>query len=188
MNVLQRYLLVGVTAAALMLGVAPVAMAATGPSCTRGADPWTAPSGWWFVTTLSPGRHSCSVGPALKWNDDCYWTYASNDNACAFKIVEYKQGTGNILGSWTENGQRYIGKIKVDDADQTVTFCGQPALCYAGASGTTVPFAELNIDSSAGDMPEVPYAGALPLVLAAAVGAVWWVKRSKARVRADRTG
>lgn len=185
MNVLKRYLVAGAAASALALAIAPTAMAATGPSCIIGNNPPPAPTGWKFVTFYPNGTFNARTGPVLKWNGDCYWTYSSAYNGCNFDIVEYRQGTDRVLGSWPEQGDRYIGRIKVNDTEQTVTFCGQSAFC-TGSGGVTVPFAELNIDSNAGSMPEVPYAGFMPVVLAVGVGAVWWVRRGKVGAAHDR--
>ena len=64
---------------------------------------------------------TCSV---LRWKDYTYYAYSYIDNRMSFNIVAYDP-QGNIVKQWEAPGARYLYKITVEPAAQTVTFWGQ---------------------------------------------------------------
>ena len=60
----------------------------------------------------------------LQWRDYTYWAYSYIDNRVAMNIVAYDL-KGTIVKQWSMPGARYLYKITVDPAAQTVTFWGQ---------------------------------------------------------------
>ena len=60
----------------------------------------------------------------LEWGNVTYWAYSYIDNRVSFNIVAYDE-RGNIMKQWEAPGARYLYKITVEPAAQTVTFWGQ---------------------------------------------------------------
>ena len=78
-------------------------------TCLRGPD------------TLDP----CTTCPVIQWADRTYWAYSYIDNRVGMAIVAYDTKTTTLLQTWEKTGARYVYKITVDNAAQTVTFWGQ---------------------------------------------------------------
>jgi hypothetical protein len=66
----------------------------------------------------------CPTCPVIKWIDRTYWAYSYIDNRVGMAIVAYDKDN-NLVQRWDKTGARYVWKIDVDKAAQTVTFWGQ---------------------------------------------------------------
>lgn len=62
--------------------------------------------------------------PVIQWNNHTYWPFSYIDNRYAMNIVAY-DAAGKIVKQWDGEGARYVYKITIDPAAQTVTFWGQ---------------------------------------------------------------
>ena len=52
------------------------------------------------------------------------WAYSDGSNASSMTLVAYDSG-GNALETWERVGARYVWRITVDEATETVTIWGQ---------------------------------------------------------------
>jgi hypothetical protein len=64
---------------------------------------------------------TCNV---IKFNGLTYWAYSYRDNRVGMNIVAY-DAANKVVKQWEKTGARYLWKITVDEAAQTVVFHGQ---------------------------------------------------------------
>lgn len=90
------------------------------PKITTSSTNALIPPGSKVVCTDSP-NNTC---PIVQWGQYTYWAYSYTNNDNAMNIVAY-DASGNIVKQWTKGGARYLSKITMDAAAQTLTFWGQ---------------------------------------------------------------
>ncbi|MEY3867479.1 MAG: hypothetical protein RLZZ338_1370 [Cyanobacteriota bacterium] len=83
------------------------------------------PSGLKSGASVGPNDGNLSPNtPVVQYGGYTYWAHSYIDNRVSFNIVAY-DAAGKVVKQWEKPGARYIYKITVDSAAQTITFWGQ---------------------------------------------------------------
>ena len=72
----------------------------------------------------APAGGPSDTCPVIQWGGLTYWPYSYVDDRVFMGIVAY-DSSGNLVQQTEKPGARYVWKITVDTAAQTVTFWGQ---------------------------------------------------------------
>jgi len=94
-----------------------------------------------------------STCPVVQYNGVSFWPFSYIDNRMAINVVGY-DSSNNVVSQLALSGPRYIWKVTVDDAAQTVTFWGQ------SNQTATIPWSKLSMPVvspvSTGNAPTPP--------------------------------
>ncbi|MCS7460285.1 Ig-like domain repeat protein [Paenibacillus doosanensis] len=91
---------------------------------TAAEEPPSIPAGDKVTCIADPNSLTPASCPVLKWGDHTYWAFSLSDNSDDFDIVAF-DSSGAIVKQQKVSGARYLYRITVDQAAQTVTFRGQ---------------------------------------------------------------
>ncbi len=83
------------------------------------------PEGLTALCTTGPkGDEQTTICPVISYRNAYTWGLSFKDNRFSLGVTSY-DGQGHELKSVTKEGARYVYKITVEPAAQTVTFWGQ---------------------------------------------------------------
>ncbi|WP_254790368.1 Ig-like domain repeat protein [Paenibacillus sp. OK003] len=122
------------------LGAAPLRQPE--PKITTSSTSATIPAENKNACKDGPNSFTSSPCPIVQWGQYTYWAYSYNNNDDAMNIVAY-DASGNIVKQWTKRGARYLWKITMDAAAQTLTFWGQDNLTITMGLEELLPPASL---------------------------------------------
>ncbi|MED4581893.1 hypothetical protein P9578_03770 [Brevibacillus choshinensis] len=84
------------------------------------------------------------VTKVVKWGGYTYWAYRTDTSALKLIVVAF-DASGREVGRWEKAGYRYTKDIKVDQANQTITFIMRQDSSSEGSFPITFNWTELQV-------------------------------------------